>query len=81
MSVGRRTHWIERRVTGPSPSGGEWDHGWHRQSAEVAEAHAREMTAREGVPWARVQVRVVETEIVGETIIKESESAGHRRGR
>jgi hypothetical protein len=68
-TVGRRTHHTERRVSGPSPYGGEWDHGWHRDSPEKALAHAREMARHDGVPWARVQERVVDTEIVAEEII------------
>lgn len=69
LSVGRRAHHIERRVSGPSPYGGEWDHGWKRESEEAAFAHAREMASHDEVPWARVQTRIVETEIVGEEII------------
>lgn len=74
-NVGRRTLYRERRVSGPSPHGGEWDHGWRRQSSEVAEAHAREMASHEDVPWARVEERIVEIEIVNETIIKEPTNA------
>ena len=69
-TLGNRSHYTERRVSGPSPNGGEWDHGWRRQSAEAAAAHAAEMASRMDVPYARVQTRVVETEIVAEGIIR-----------
>lgn len=69
-TVGRRTRHTERRVSGPSPYGGEWDRGWHRGPAEKAESHAREMASHDDVPWARVQTRIVETEIIAETIIE-----------
>lgn len=70
-SIGKRTHRTERCVSGPSPHGGEWNHGWRRQSVEQSEAHAREMASDDEVPWARVQTRIVETEIIAETIVEE----------
>lgn len=68
-TVGKRTCHTERRVSGPSPYGGEWDHGWARQTAEAARAHAAEMASHHNIPWARVQTRLVETEITDEEIV------------
>ena len=67
-TIGRRSSYVERRVSGPSPYGGEWDHGWKREPRDQALAHARSMVG-ESVPWARVQERRVEIEIVAEEIV------------
>jgi hypothetical protein len=69
-TVGHRRHYTERRVSGASPYGGEWGHGWKRQSAEKARARALKMVSRDGVAWARVQERVVDEEIVAEEILR-----------
>lgn len=69
-TIGRRSCYTERCVSGPSPYGGEWNHGWRRESVESAEAHAREMASHDRVPWVRVQTRIVETEIVAETMVR-----------
>jgi len=71
-SVGRRTHHTEHRVSGAGPHG-EWDHGWRRQSLDAADAHARRMLG-EDVPWARVQTRTVETEILLEHVFEAEEA-------
>lgn len=63
-SIGRVTVRHEYRVCGPSRYGGEWDHGWRRETRDKAIAHAREMSAHPGSLGARVEHRIVETELL-----------------
>jgi hypothetical protein len=63
-AVGDRSVHHEFRVTGKSPYGGRFDHGWRRQGQADALAHAQEMATHADVSDVRFEHRIVDCEVL-----------------